>query len=75
MKHEPRLDAHFRRQVMTTYYFGSDDVYGTVKAVSLAAAYDKLRAKISDQEIADGSTLFVASAAGGDRIIMGPDRN
>jgi hypothetical protein len=46
---------------------------GTVIANSLDAAYDQLRAKITDEMIEDGATLWVEDESG-DRLTMGENR-
>jgi hypothetical protein len=52
-----------------SYSYATDSSSGTVKAVSLDAAYEMLRAKITDEMIADGATLWIESPAGA-RITM-----
>ena len=58
---------------MNTYSYATDATSGTVQAASLAAAYDLLRAQITDEMIADGATLWVESP--GDRLTMGRNRD
>ena len=58
---------------MKNYQFATDSSSGIIEAVSLEAAYNLLRAKISDEMIADGATLWVESSDG-DRITMGQER-
>lgn len=57
----------------TSYKYATDSTMGTVTADSLSAAYDQLRAKITDEMIEDGATLWV-EAEDGDRLTMGQDR-
>lgn len=58
---------------MNTYSYATDSASGTVKASSLEAAYDSIRAKITDEMVADGATLWVEDAKG-ERLTMGTDR-
>ena len=58
---------------MNTYSYATDSTTGTIKAVSLDAAYDTLRAKITAEMIADGATLWVEDAKG-ERLTLGIDR-
>lgn len=58
---------------MKTYNYATDSTSGTVAAVSLEAAYDALRAKITAAMIEDGATLWVADG-GSDRFTMGVNR-
>lgn len=50
-----------------TYRFATDADSGTITAESLDAAYDTLRAGITDEMIADGATLWVEDATTGER--------
>lgn len=58
---------------MNSYEYATDSTSGTVKADSLEAAYTSLRAKISDEMIEDGATLWVADEDG-NRLTMGGNR-
>ena len=58
---------------MNTYSYATDSSSGTVIASSLEAAYDNLRAKITDKMIEAGATLWVEDAAG-ERLTLGIDR-
>lgn len=62
-----------KNKKMNTYTYATDAVKGTVQATSLDAAYESLRATITDEMIEDGATLWVEDADG-DRLTMGIDR-
>lgn len=51
----------------TSYRYATDSDSGTITAASLDAAYDTLRAKITDAMIADGATLWVEDTTTGER--------
>lgn len=55
---------------MNEYRYATDSARGTISAVSLKAAYDTLRAKISDEIIDDGAYLWVEDNDG-ERLTMG----
>ena len=65
----PRQTASKKQHDMATktYRYATDSDSGTITAASLDAAYDTLRAKITDATIADGATLWVEDVATGDR--------
>ena len=50
------------------YSFATDATSGTVHAESLQCAFDVLAAKITDDMIADGATLWVEDETTGERI-------
>lgn len=58
---------------MNTFSYATDSTSGTVTADSLAAAYDSLRSKITDEMIEDGATLWVEDESG-ERLTMGVER-
>ena len=59
---------------MNSYRYATDSSSGEMMAGSLQAAYDALRAKITQAMIADGATLWVEDGAG-NRITMGIDQD
>lgn len=63
------------QEKMKTYSYATDSSSGSVEAATLDAAYDSLRAKISDEMLSDGATLWVAEEDGSDRLTMGVDRD
>lgn len=58
---------------MNTYRYATDAEIGTIESTSLDAAYDTLRADVTDDQIADGATLWVEDDSG-DRLTLGIDR-
>ena len=54
--------------------YATDAEMGEIKADTLDAAYDQLRAKITDKMIEDGATLWVEDASGA-RLTMGENRD
>jgi uncharacterized protein YfcZ (UPF0381/DUF406 family) len=50
--------------------YATDSASGTVEAASLADAYQTLRAKVSDAQVADGATLWVEDPGTGERMTM-----
>ncbi len=56
--------------VLREFTYATDSASGSVKAASLADAYQTLRAKISDAQVADGATLWVEDAESGERMTM-----
>jgi hypothetical protein len=57
-------------KMKTSYKYATDSEIGTVQADSLQTAYASLRAKITDEMIEDGATLWVEDESG-DRLTMG----
>lgn len=53
--------------------YSTDGESGEVEAASLAEAYQTLREKITDAQIADGATLWVEDSETGERWTMGQD--
>ena len=49
---------------MNTFSYATDSAMGTLQAASLQDAFDSLRAKITDEMIDDGATLWVEDAEG-----------
>ena len=54
---------------MNTYKYATDAEMGEIKADTLEAAYDHLRAKIASSMIEDGATLWV-EGEDGDRLTL-----
>jgi hypothetical protein len=55
------------------FAYATDSASGTVEAASLADAYQTMRAKITDSQVADGATLWVEDTDTGERITMAQD--
>lgn len=60
---------------MSTFRYATDSSSGELSASSLDAAYTLLRAKITDEMIGDGGTLWVEDQATGERLTLGIDRD
>ena len=56
---------------MSQFTYATDSGSGTVEAASLKDAYQALRSKITDDQVADGATLWVEDSRTGERITIG----
>lgn len=55
---------------MSQFTYATDSGSGSVEAASLEDAYQALRSKITDAQVADGATLWVEDSATGERMTM-----